>query len=302
MAIYDQTRLGELYKLINRDNPSAGMPFTTENSTVEGVVALSTGPLNSAATLVGKRYSGYRGKKTFKYNRIDLSTYCKNIEVTVTATPETPKDLDSMLPFLNSALGIYLEVGDYPNEPLKANSTTLLFEGTIKINPGHPIYIGNLFFRVSGYTVDLETLVTIRDVNAMTDPAPHVGGKFNATMLTYGHDYTELQQLWTGWVPGVFTPGVAQSDAEMRKLAVYLNTIDGLPWVMSAKAAPFNLKGAQILYDGPPIASWAGSVNNPEPNKLYDRVLILQPNATYCSNIANGNGWGMLFHYDLIEG
>lgn len=302
MAIYDQTRLGELYKLINRDNPAAGQPFTLENSTVEGIISLSAGPFNSAATIVGKRYSGYRGSKTFKYNRIDLATFCKNIEVTVTATSETPKDLNSMLPFINAALGIYLEVGDFPNEPLKANSSTLFFEGTIKLNPGHPIYVGNLAFRVAGYTVDLESLVTVRDVNVMTDPAPHVGGKFNATMLTYGHDYTELQRLWTGWIPGVFTPGAAQSDTEMRKLASHLSVIDGLPWVMSTKAAPFNLKGAQILYDGPPVGSWAGSTSNPEPNRLYDRVLIIQPNATYCSNIANGNGWGLLLHYDLIEG
>lgn len=302
MAIYDQTRLGELYKLINRDNPDLPLALSPENSKIAGVVAFPGTNTNTAALVDGKRYSGYKGRRTIKYNRIDLATYCKNIEVTVTATPETPKDLNSMLPFINAALGIYLEVGDFPNEPLKANSITLFFEGTIKLNAGHPIYTGNLAFRVSGYTVDLESLVTVRDVNVMIDPAPHVGGKFNATMLTYGHDYTELQRLWTGWIPGVFTPGVALSDVEMRKLAVHLNTMDGLPWVMSTKAVPFNLKGAQILYDGPPIASWAGSANNPEPNKLYDRVLIMQPNATYCSNIANGNGWGLLFHYDLIEG
>lgn len=301
MSIYDQTRLGELYKLINKDNPTAGMPFTPENSTVVGVTALSSGPKNTTAILEGKRYSGYKGKKSFNYNRIDLATFTKNIEVTVSVPPETTKDLNSMLPFINATLGIFLEVGDFPNEPLKANPTTLYFEGTLKLNAGHPLYVGTLPFRVKGYTVDLESLVTVRELPTMTDPSPHVSERFNAATLTYGHDYTELQRLWAGWVPGVFTPGVGQSDANMKQLAVALSAIDGLPWSFNNAAAPFNLRGSMILYDGVPKAEWAGSKLNPEPNRLYDRVLIIQPNATYCTNIANGNGWGLLLHYDLIE-
>lgn len=296
MAIYDQTRQGELYRLINRDNPDLPVPLSPENSEILGTISLSEGSFNTATQVVGLRYHGYKGRRVIKYNRIDLSTYCKNIDVKINATPETTKDLDSMVPFLNAALGIYLEVGDYPNEPLKVNPDTLYFEGTIKLKSNHPIYIGNLAFKVSGYTVDLDSLVTVRDINVLTDPAPHVGGKFNASMLTYGHDYTEHGAFWANW------PIATLDDVNAKHLASKLNSIDGLPWVWSAKAAPFNLKQVAVLYIGPPIPKWAGSANNPEPNRTYDRVMVIQPSSTYCPNIAAGNGWGLIIHYDLIEG
>lgn len=302
MSIYDQTRLGELYRLINHDNPQLALDVTVDNVTVSAVTALATEDRNTSALITGTKYSGYRGSATVRYNRIDLATLIKNIEFVVVVPPDTPQDLDSILPFVNAKLGIFLEVGDYVNGPLTPNSETLRFEGTFTIAANHPIYRGSLKVSVWGYTVSLEDLVQVRDVNLLKDQSPHVTGRLNATTLTFGHDYTDLQGLWAGWLPGTFTPGVNLTDVNSKNLAVSLAAIDGLPWTYASTARAFNLRAAQVLYDGPPLPQWAGSEANPEPNYAYDRVLIVQPNPTYCNNLAVGNGWGLMLHYDLITG
>lgn len=300
MSIFDQTRLGELYRLIKRDNPSLLLDLTEENVTVSGFAAVNMNNRNTTAVVSGVKYSGYRGKKTVYYNRIDLPTLVKNIDVKVVVTPDVVKDLDSILPFVNAKLGIYLEPGDYPNSALTANPETMRFEGTFTIAANHPIYKGSLSVEVWGYTVSLEDVVITRDLETLKDYSPHVGGKHNPSTLTYGHDYTDLQDLWSDWTPGSIAVDTTLADIPARNLAVALAAVDGLPWTYSTASKEFNLRGAKVLYDGPPQPKWAGSASNPEPNYAYDRVLIIQPNATYCPNLAIGNGWGLIIHYDLI--
>lgn len=302
MSIYDQTRIGELYRLINRDNPGLVLTLTPENVTVTGVTALTSGERNTSALVTGTKYSGYRGSNTVKYNRIDLEVLTKNVMFSVSVSPETPRDLNSILPFVNAKLGIFLEPGDYVNGPLTPNQESLLFEGVFNIAANHPIYRGALRVVVQGYTVSLEDLVRVREANPLKDQSPHVTGRFNASILTFGHDYTNLQNLWVGWVPGTFVPGVNLTELNAKNLASALSAIDGLPWTFANTNREFNLRAAQVLYDGPPIPQWAGSEANPEPNYTYDRVLIIQPNATFCSNLAVGKGWGIMLHYDLITG
>lgn len=302
MSIFDQTRLGELFRLINNDNPEMELDVSSDNVTVSNVTALGTGTRDTSALLTGTKYSGFRGTTTVKYNRIDLATLAKNIAFYVAVPPETPQDLDSILPFVNAKLGISLEPGDYVNAPLTANQDTMRFEGTFNIAVTHPIYRGSLKVSVWGYTVSLGDLVQVRELGVLKDQSPHVTGKVNASMLTFGHDYTDLQGLWVDWTPGTFTPGTRLNDLPAKNLAVALSAIDGLPWIYADAAKAFNLRGAHILYDGVPVPQWAGSAANPEPNYAYDRVMIIQPNATYCNNLAIGNGWGLMIHYDLITG
>lgn len=299
MAIYEQTRLGELYRLIERDNP--GIPPLTDTSVVVSApVVNATDGKDTAVTITGIKYAGWRGKINVKYNRIDLATLTKNFVPEVTVPASAEKTLYAALPYLNATLGIYLEETDFADGPLVLDPETFLFKGTITLSAACPVYKGKVDFVVSGFGVSLETLLTVRDLDCLKDNSVHVPGRICQTMLQYGVDYSALSP----YLKTFLSPGSALtlSDNGAKELAKELTKVDGLPWVWATAAREFNLRGAQFYYNGPPKAEYAGSKLNPTPDFAYERVLIFQANATYCTNLATGaNGWWMFVHYDLVE-
>lgn len=298
MAIYDQTRLGELYRLIKTDNPS--IPDLTDDTVVVSAITPQGTGKNTSADITGIKYKGWRGKVTVKYDRIDLATLTKNMQVKVHVPATAEKTLYGVLPSINNALGIYLEQSDFPDATLTLNPTTLFYEGKITLSAGHPIYIGVLNFAVEGFGVSLDSLVTKREVAGPPDNSIHQAGKICQTVLQYGVDYSAIcQYLKTFLSPGVAT---TLSDNGARELAKMLAGVDNLPWNWNSTAKDFNLRGAQYFYNGAPKPQYAGSALNPTPDLKYDRVLIVQASSTYCSNLAPGaNGWWLFIHYDLVE-
>lgn len=300
MALYSQSRLGELLKLIHKDNPVLTTEMTADNITVSAVTAI-TGAKNTSALVTGVKYKGYRGSQTVKYNRIDLATLHKNVVPHVAVPADTDRTLHATLPFINAQLGIFLEKTDFPDQVLTMDPTNLDFKATITLAAGHPLYIGALEIRFNGFAISLDSLVVQRDLNLLKDNSVHQAGRYCQTLLNYGVDYSAISAL----LKTIPSPGVTTtfSDAWAKQLVAALSSVDGLPWTWSTLAnKPFNMRGLQFYYNGPPIPQFGGSALNPEPDYRYDRVLAIQCNSTYCTNLAPGaNGWWMFIHYDLVE-
>jgi len=291
MALYSQTRLGELYKLIQKDNPQYTIPFSTSNVTVGTPTALTGDTKNTKVTLTGVRWKGYRNSNTVKYNRIDLTRLTLNTNVKINVVDGATRTLYAVLPYLNAQLGIFLEEGDFPDAPLRQSGGS--YSGSFTLAATHPIYTGSLSFSVEGFTFDLDTLVSTRDLAIVTESGPKVSGKVNPSVLTYGIDYTAAASL-------LKTLSGTPTATQLRALALALTAIDGYPWRYSASANTFNLYGATIASNAAPTQ--ATTLNTPSPDLTYDRVMKLTINPTYCTNLATtGEPWLLLLHYDLLK-
>lgn len=296
MALYSQTRLGELYKLIQKDNPQYTLPFSTSNVSVTQITALSSGDRNTSAKLTGVRWSGYRNANTVKYNRIDLGELTKNVPVEIRVPGDAGRTLYAVLPYINAQLGIYLEQTDFTDDDLVQSGVS--YGTTITMPATHPIYIGSLTFKAVGYIFDLEMMVNERDLGVVTESSPKVTGKTNPSILTYGFDYTAIADTLATFV----TDGsvVYLTAAQSKVLAQALSNVDGFPWRSSNSLAEFNLYGSSISYNARPSA--ASVAGTPAPDLSYDRVLCVNVASNNCSNIApSSGGWTLMFHYDIIK-
>lgn len=300
MALYSQSRLGELLKLVRKDNPGLIAEMTEENITVNAPTAI-TGTKNTSITVKGVKYKGYRGSKLVTYNRIDLGTLFKNVTPYVIVPPDAERTLPATLPFINAQLGIFLEESDVLNQQLIMDPTSLEFRATLTMGATHPLYTGSLNIVFRGFAISMDSLVVARDLEPLKDNSVHQAGRFCQTLLNYGVDYSAISKL----LKDIASPRASTTfpDAMAKQLATALSSVDGIPWTWSSLASkPFNMRGLQYYYNGPPIPQFTGSALNPEPDYRYDRVLAIQCNSTYCTNLAPGvNGWWMLIHYDLVE-
>ena len=300
MGLYAQTRLGELYKLIAKDNPQLVFPPDETNTIVSGVTAI-TGTKNTRVTLTGIKYKGYRGSRVFTYNRINLSTLWLNAVAEITVPPDATKTVAGVLPHINAQLGLYFEAGDFNDTALTFDSNGLFYRGTLTPTATNLLYIGALEFKVQGYALNLNSIVAVKDLGVCVDNSVHVTGKYCQTLLNYGVDYSAISKfLQTLPNPKAST---VLSDTLAKALARELRSVNDQPWVWDSTAnRNFNLRGASIYWNDAPTEQYAGSALNPAPNFGYDRVAVIQLNSTYNVNIApGGNGWWLFLHYDLVE-
>lgn len=300
MSLYSQSRLGELFKLIRKDNPNLTTEMSADNVTA-GAPAANAGTKNTSITVTGVKYKGYRGSKQVFYNRIDLGVLHKNVTPHVIVPPDADRTLHAVLPQINAQLGIFLETTDFADQQLVMDPVTMEFKATLTMGTTHPLYTGSVSIVFRGFAVSMESLVVIRDLDLLKDNSPHQAGRYCASLLTYGVDYSAIS-AYLKTFPNV-TTSTAFTDAQARDIARMLTMVDGLPWTFSSLAAkPFNTRGMQYLYNGPPIPQFAGSALNPDPDYRYDRMMILSPHSTLCTNLAPAaNGWGLIIHYDLVE-
>lgn len=293
MALYSQTRLGELYKLIQKDNPQYTIPFSTSNITVGTPTALTGDTKNTKVTLTGIKYKGYRNANTVKYNRIDLATLTKNTNLKFQVTDGATRTLYAVLPVINAQLGVFLEEGDFADAPLVQTGAS--YTGSFTLNANHPIYIGSLSFVVEGFTFDLDTIIPTRELDVVSENGPKTAGKINPSVLTYGIDYTAATASLAA-----LTQGTTPTAAQLKALAAALSGIDGFSWRYTTTASEFNLYGATVVSNG--IPTQAGTLNTPSPDLSYDRVLCLGINSTYCTNLSPvGAPWVLMLHYDIIK-
>lgn len=295
MPLYSQSRLGELYNLIQKDNPQYTVPFSANNVTVGTPTALTGQTKNTSIVVTGRKWFGYRGAKTVTYNRIDLAELTKNVAVRVSVPADTARTYYALLPYLNAQLGIYLEEQDFDDgAPVISGAHAT---GTITVKAGNPCYIGTLTFDILGYTYDLDTLVVQRELSVTTETGPKVTNKINPTTLVYGIDYTAIRTLLSSF--SVNGTAKTFTVAESKALAQALSGVDGLAWRSQTGSASLNLYNATYSYNGIPQPAALGS---PAPELSYDRVLQVNVASANCSDIApSAGGWTLMFHYDIIK-
>ena len=157
MSLYSQSRLGELFKLIRKDNPNLTTEMTTDNVTVNAPAA-NAGTKNTSITVTGVRYKGYRGSKQVFYNRIDLGVLHKNVTPHVIVPPDADRTLHAVLPQINAQLGIFLETTDFADQQLVMDPVTMEFKATLTMGATHPLYTGSVSIIFRGFAVSMESL------------------------------------------------------------------------------------------------------------------------------------------------
>lgn len=158
--------------------------FNEQNSATNASVPLSAidlgipnagqvgDPLNTSITVTAKAGSGYKGSRTFKYDRVPLSGFFVGKEL---AFPKGDAvDLESMLDDINTLGGFNLRPADIVNAPLPA------FEGGIPnesktidlvASPDSPAYRGTITITLVAEDIDLADVFVVTDMDGLHLPA-----------------------------------------------------------------------------------------------------------------------------------
>lgn len=82
--------------------------------------------------------------------------------------------------------------------------------------------------------------------------AAQYDGRIDATLLTYGVDYSAKSAVLSTIVPQAsFDNWTNISSANATALAAALNAVDGTPWINGASNTAYNLANSCVVYNGP---------------------------------------------------
>lgn len=300
MALYAPTRSGELFALIKRDN---NLPIEMDDSNcVVSAVTAVTGAKNTTAKITGIKYSGLRGSRTVSYNRIDLAKLFLNSRPLVHVPEDMQRDVKEAAIYIAEKLGIFVTSEDIESQPITFDAQLGVFYGTLKMVAGHPIYIGQQLVYFEGIKLDLDSLVVNRDVNSIVDNSIHETNKICLALVTYGYDYTAIAATLSKLVDQGVGKAAVIPVALAKELARELSRVDGLPWVYHNGPMPFNLYGASVMRNVAPYYDATPGFKGPQHDLRYDRIATIYLATSYSTNTGSAtNGWGAMFHYDLLE-
>lgn len=299
MALYNPNVQLEILKAIMAENTFEA-PLTPDNVVLSNFVHGAGGA--STCVVDGKRYSGLKSFRQVAYHRISIVELFKNIKMIVEA-PEckTTKDL---LPTLEANYGISLTADEIVDHPISwfDPDQDYVYECELEIKANHPIYYGKIKVSVSGILLDIEKILTKVEVDSIVDTGPHVAGKQNVTMTTYGVDYSAHAEWFKDNIAQRMAPGGYDSipEAKAKELASRLSSMDGLPWTYGTNTKEFNLNGATI-------AAHLSTVDFrkyfpapfPEPNAEHQRVIVIATSGLDPNN-SPVNGWWYFIHYNVV--
>ena len=159
--------------LFNADNAATQANVPLSAVTLGLPVAGQVGdPKNTSLTVTAKAGSGYKGSRTFKYDRVPLSGFFVGKEL------KFPKgdaaDLEGMLDDINTLGGFNLRPSDITNAPLPA------FEGGIPneqktidlvASPDSPAYLGTITITLVAEDIDLADVFVETEMDGLHLPA-----------------------------------------------------------------------------------------------------------------------------------
>ncbi|ANZ50330.1 putative virion structural protein [Erwinia phage vB_EamM_Phobos] len=291
---------------INEKNPTAELELskvsfddprakTPEDATADGT--------NTDLTVKARKNSGYIGTQDVDYNRLDGVSLFRN--VTAYLDVKLPKTTTDLLTQLNAQYGLKLTADDIVPADIPADTnppvtdpdapdpvpvdhtitfaeTCLAYIGTIPVKIGPKPQVGERLSLVIPNT-KLDGLV-------YPDGADAVKGQ--AYIYSYGIDATAVATFLKAQAEGVMSNDTA--------FAVEMNKIVPELWVGSEDAADYNLKGANVIYNGATIKQvddGAGGTKD-EPvegaNTEFNNVMLLELSDTLCSNFTGT----MFLHYN----
>lgn len=297
MAIYKSGH-AEILKAIMAEN-SFEYPLTVDNTVITKLTIDAGNTALGTATIEGVYDSGMRGFTTVKYHRVDISKLFTDINTRVSVTSDNATKVSHVLSAVESQLGIVLTTADIVDEDLVTvpDSNEAIYSGNVVIVKDHPMFYGSFKITVSGIALDINTLITKREMDVIKDTSPHVNKLFNPTYYTYHVDYTASSIGLNAYKLGAKDYAIPQQEA--ADLGELLNEVDGLGWLSNNNTKkPFNLYGSVLVRH---CKTSDFDIKALGVNTNYQYVMLIRPNSTWESTMASDANWGLMIHYDMLE-
>lgn len=298
MALYSASGHAEVIAAILAEN-TFEYPLTIDNTTITKVVVDSKDPSKARVTVDGIYDSGMRGFTAVNINRINVATLVNGVSTVVKSISDDARKVSDVLPAIADQLGIDLPVEWIVDADLVLNDSLgdkPLYGAKLTVAPNHPILYGSFDFKVDGIVLDINRLITKTEVTCLVDNSPHTAGKFNCSTLIYANDYTAISEELSK-VPltqeGISTPSL------IKVVADALSLVDGMPWIYANRTANFNLYDSWITKHCRTVDFTSDFIG---VNKDYSHVMMMWLSSTYCGNLGYSRDWGLLIHYDRLEG
>lgn len=299
MAIYSASGHSEVIAAIVAEN-TFEYPLTVDNTKITKVEVNSSDPSKARVTVDGVFGSGMRGFTSVNMNRINVATLVQGVSTIIKSNSDSAMKVSDVLPSIREQLGIDLTADWIVDEELVLGESVgdkPLYGATLKIKDNHPVLYGSFDFKVDGIILDINRLITVTDVNGITDPLAHQPSKYSAFNLIYGIDYTgvsdKLSEIELCNKPLTITTAIR------KKIADAISTVDGFPWICRNSTSPFNIEDSVILSHCRTVDFDVAGVG---VNTDYSHVLLLRMYPHRCSNISYDTYDGILIHYDRLEG
>jgi len=231
-----------------------------------------------ASALVHGRYGmGAYGRTRVKYNKldVDIMTAECNKKLPRTAAMSTV----GVLATINELFGFALKYDEIVDHPI--------VDGLIILEPksSSPLWRGRTEFYFFDPGPALGTLITDREIDLSEMDKYGISLAFPGSILSMGHDYTELRAELS-----VFNPDAIISQSVATDLSVKLRAIDGVSWGFLPDTL-YSLAGAKVIHNGP--VSEVPPVAVDMVASKFDRVLVLE-----LSGNVGLSATPVVFHYN----
>lgn len=288
---------------INEKNPNADLELSKILFADPEVNADSSAGTNTKLLVKARKNSGYIGDQTVDYNRLEGTALFRN--VTAYLDVKSPKTTKDLLSLLNSQYGLKITEDDIISADIPADTNPPLqdpdapdpvpVDHVITFNEKCLAYFGTIPVKI-GPKPQVGERLSLVIVNTKLDGLVYPDGpsdaKGQAYIYSYGVDATAIATFLKAQATGVMANDTA--------FAVELNKIVPELWVGSDTAADYNLKGANVTYNGPLVkkVSDGNGGTKDEPvegaNGSYNNVMLLELDDTLCSNFQGT----MYLHYN----
>ena len=288
---------------INEKNPNADLELSKILFADPEVNADGGAGTNTKLLVKARKNSGYIGDQTVDYNRLEGTALFRN--VTAYLDVKSPKTTKDLLTLLNRQYGLKITEDDIISADIPADTNPPLqdpdapdpvpVDHVITFNEKCLAYFGAIPVKI-GPKPQVGERLSLVIVNTKLDGLVYPDGpsdaKGQAYIYSYGADATAIATFLKAQATGVMANDTA--------FAVEMNKIVPELWVGSDTAADYNLKGANVTYNGPVVKQVSdgkgGTKDEPVEgaNGAYNNVMLLELDDTLCSNFQGT----MYLHYN----
>lgn len=277
---------------INEKNPDAELELSKVTLGTPTPLTDEGADRNTGMTLTAKKNSGYIGTQDITYDRLEGTALFRN--VTAYLDVKSPKTTTDLLATLNTQYGLKIteddivpaSIPDGTNPPLTNpdDPDPAPVDHVITFKEDCYAYLGSIPVKIGAKPQvgeRLSLVVTQTKLDGLVYPDGTSDTKGQGYIYSYGVDCTPIANFLK-----VQAEGIIAADSAFP---VELNKVVPELWIDSAEVADYNLHGANVLYVGSTTDD--GTVTGDEPKKpvegantAYNQVLLLQLDATLCSN------------------
>ncbi|AWN08868.1 putative virion structural protein [Salmonella phage SPAsTU] len=277
---------------INEKNPDAELELSKVTLGTPTPLTDEGADRNTGMTLTAKKNSGYIGTQDITYDRLEGTALFRN--VTAYLDVKSPKTTTDLLATLNTQYGLKIteddivpaSIPDGTNPPLTNpdDPDPAPVDHVITFKEDCYAYLGSIPVKIGAKPQvgeRLSLVVTQTKLDGLVYPDGTSDTKGQGYIYSYGVDCTPIANFLK-----VQAEGIIAADSAFP---VELNKVVPELWVDSSEAADYNLHGANVLYVGSTTDDGTATGDEPKKpvegaNTAYNQVLLLQLDATLCSN------------------